>query len=89
MESNPRKIDFLSINLSNISLSTEALGVCGGVVIDMMNMPSMSAEELDGMLVAIRSLVGLENHLGFLMELAGLILFTNHQHTIIPTLQYV
>ena len=65
VESNPRKIDFLSINLSNISHSTDALSVCGGVVIDMMNLPSMSAEELDGMLVAIRSLLGSEKPFGF------------------------
>ena len=31
----------------------------------MMNMPSMNAEEIDGMLVAIRSLVGIEKPFGF------------------------
>ena len=62
---NPRSIDFLALNVNNLTHATDALTGCGGVVVDMMNMPSMNAEEIDGMLVAIRSLVGIEKPFGF------------------------
>jgi len=62
---NPRNIDFLSIDMQNLTLATEVLGSCGGTVIDMMRMPSMSAEEIDGLLVAVRSLLGVEKPFGF------------------------
>ena len=45
-------------------------------------MPSMNAEEIDALLVALRSLVGIEKPFGLLMVLAGLNLYIQPQHII-------
>lgn len=65
VQHNPRTIDFISIDTNNLSHCTDALSNCGGAVIDLMNMPSMNAEEIDGMLVSVRSLLGQEKPFGF------------------------
>ena len=62
---NPRTVDFISVEMNNLTHCIEALSSSGGAVINLMKMPSMDAEEIDGMLVAIRSLLGQEKPFGF------------------------
>ena len=62
---NPRNVDFISIGMSNLTHCTDALSDSGGAVVNLMKMPSMDAEEMDGMLVAIRSLLGQQKPFGF------------------------
>ncbi len=62
---NPRGIDFQIVNNSNIHYVENNLTICGGVVFDLMNLPSMNSEEIDGMLVAVRSLLGKEKPFAF------------------------
>ena len=62
---NPRTVDFISVEMNNLTHCTDALSICGGAVVNLMKMPSMDAEEIDGMLVAIRSLLGQEKPFGF------------------------
>tara|TARA_B100000609_G_scaffold97603_1_gene77703 strand:- start:386 stop:1960 length:1575 start_codon:yes stop_codon:yes gene_type:complete len=63
---NPRSVDFLLINTTNIVHCSEVLPQCGGLVVDLMQFPSMSAEELDGLLVALRSMLSIEKPFGFM-----------------------
>ena len=62
---NPRTVDFISVEMNNLTHCTDALPSSGGAVVNLMKMPSMDAEEIDGMLVAIRSLLGQEKPFGF------------------------
>ncbi len=62
---NPRTIDFAFISQANLNLIAPALTKCGGMVIDMMGLPSMNSEEIDGMLVSLRSLLGQDKPFGF------------------------
>ena len=62
---NPRTVDFISVEMNNLTHCIDALSSSGGAVINLMKMPSMDAEEIDGMLVAIRSLLGQEKPFGF------------------------
>ena len=62
---NPRTVDFISVEMNNLNHCTDALSSSGGAVVNLMKMPSMDAEEIDGMLVAIRSLLGQEKPFGF------------------------
>ena len=62
---NPRTVDFISVEMNNLTHCTDALSISGGAVVNLMKMPSMDAEEIDGMLVAIRSLLGQEKPFGF------------------------
>ena len=62
---NPRAIDFALISQANLNFIGPKLAQCGGMVIDMMGLPSMNAEEIDGMLVSLRSLLGQDKPFGF------------------------
>ena len=62
---NPRTVDFISVEMNNLTHCTDAISSSGGAVVNLMKMPSMDAEEIDGMLVAIRSLLGQEKPFGF------------------------
>lgn len=62
---NPRTVDFISVEMNNLTHCTDALSISGGAIVNLMKMPSMDAEEIDGMLVAIRSLLGQEKPFGF------------------------
>ena len=62
---NPRTVDFISVEMNNLNHCTDALSISGGAIVNLMKMPSMDAEEIDGMLVAIRSLLGQEKPFGF------------------------
>jgi glutamate synthase domain-containing protein 3 len=56
--SNPRNIDFLVVDQNNLSEVADMAAEAGGVIIDFTSMPSMNSEEIDGILVAIRSFMG-------------------------------
>ncbi|MEC8540845.1 MAG: hypothetical protein VXY53_03300 [Candidatus Thermoplasmatota archaeon] len=62
---NPRGIDFLSVEISNLTHVTDVINGSGGIVVNMLGMPSMNAEEIDAFLVALRSLLGIEKPFGF------------------------
>ena len=62
---NPRTVDFISVEMNNLNHCTDALSISGGAIVNLMKMPSMDAEEIDSMLVAIRSLLGQEKPFGF------------------------
>jgi len=62
---NPRTIDFALISQANLNFIGPKLTQCGGMVIDMMGLPSMNSEEIDGMLVSLRSLLGQDKPFGF------------------------
>ena len=61
----PRIIDFALVSISNLNFIGPSLSECGGLVIDMLGLPSMNSEEIDGMLVALRSLLGQEKPFAF------------------------
>ena len=63
---NPRSIDFTLLNSSNLTDAPELLGNSGGVVVDLDDLPSMNSEEIDGFLVAIRTLLGMEKTVSFI-----------------------
>lgn len=56
VEENPRAVDILMLNRSNLLSAGDALPSAGGFAIDLTNLPPMDAEQLDGLLVALRSL---------------------------------
>ena len=56
VEQEPRAVDVLLVNRSNLLLVRDALSGAGGCMIDLSNLPPMDAEQLDGLLVALRSL---------------------------------
>lgn len=56
VEQEPRAVDVLLVNRSNLLLVRDALPGAGGCMIDLSNLPPMDAEQLDGLLVALRSL---------------------------------
>ena len=63
---NPRTVDFISVEMKQSEHTAQTpYRISGGVIVNLMKMPSMDAEEIDGMLVAIRSLLGQEKPFGF------------------------
>ena len=62
---NPREIDILIVDTNNLHKLQDILKSSGGAVIDLMNLPNMTSEEIDGMLVAIRTLLGREKPFAF------------------------
>ena len=65
VSNNPRIIDFALVSIGNLNFIGPSLSECGGIVIDMLGLPSMNSEEIDGMLVALRSLLGQEKPFAF------------------------
>ena len=53
---NPRAVDVVLVSRANVLHVSEALPGAGGFVIDLSNLPPMDAEQLDGLLVALRSM---------------------------------
>ena len=53
---NPRAVDVLLVSRGNVLRVSEALPGAGGFVIDLSDLPPMDAEQLDGLLVALRSM---------------------------------
>ena len=56
VEELPRAVDILMLNRNNLLSIGGALPSAGGFAIDLTNLPPMDAEQLDGLLVALRSL---------------------------------
>lgn len=52
----PRAVDVLMVARENLLDIREALPSAGGFAIDLQNLPPMDAEELDGLMVALRSM---------------------------------
>ena len=65
----PRNIDFTLLNSTNLADAPELLGSSSGVVVDLDDLPSMNSEEIDGFLVAVRTLLGMEKTVAFLNSL--------------------
>ena len=65
VSTNPRAIDFALISQANLNFIGPKLAQCGGMVIDMMGLPSMNSEEIDGMLVSLRSLLSQDKPFSF------------------------
>lgn len=57
---NPRPIDILIIDRDNLCDVGVMSKNCGGFAIDMDSLPAINSEEIDGLLVAMRALVGTE-----------------------------
>ena len=56
VEEQPRAVDILMVNRTNLLLTAEALPSAGGFAIDLNDLPPMDAEQLDGLMVALRSM---------------------------------
>lgn len=66
---NPRPVDYVLLDQHNIADAPEMLKVCAGVVIDFDHLPAMNSEQIDGILVAIRTLIGKDKPFAFLNAL--------------------
>ena len=65
-QSNPRPIDFALISQHNLADAPELLAASAGAVFDFDDLPAMNSEQLDGFLVAVRTLLGREKPFGML-----------------------
>ncbi|MGA0380787.1 MAG: hypothetical protein ACO3NJ_08370, partial [Candidatus Poseidoniaceae archaeon] len=63
VEDNPRPIDVLSLNIRSLATLAEYSGTVAGACIDFDSLPSMTDEELDGLLVILRTLLNPESPL--------------------------
>ena len=62
----PRPIDLVLLDSENISSAPELLEQSNGLLVDLDDLPAMNSEELDGFIVAVRTLLGIEKTVGFL-----------------------
>ena len=53
---NPRAVDVLLVGRQNLTEMADAMSQAGGFAIDLEALPPMDAEQLDGLLVALRSM---------------------------------
>lgn len=65
LRDNPRTLDFVLLDTENLANAPELLNECGGVVADLEELPAMNSEEIDGFIVAIRTLLGVEKPVAF------------------------
>lgn len=56
VEHEPRAVDMLLIHATNLSSLPDDLPKAGGFAIDLERLPPMNAEQIDGLLVAVRAL---------------------------------
>ena len=66
----PRAVDVLLVDRNNLTAVPEALSGAGGFAIDLEHLPPMDAEQLDGLLVALRSMAT-ENAPAVLVDAIG------------------
>ena len=66
---NPRNNDFLIVDQFNLSEISKFIGDSGGFVVDLSALPSMNSEEIDGILVALRSLCGKQKPFAILSDI--------------------
>ena len=52
----PRAVDILMVSRDNLLTVADALESAGGFAIDLQGLPPLNAEQLDGLLVAVRSM---------------------------------
>ena len=62
----PRPIDFVFIDASNLADAPELLEHSSGMVVDLDDLPAMNSEEIDGFVVATRTLLGMDKPVSFL-----------------------
>ena len=75
---NPRPIDIVQLNLQSLCNLIATAPVASGVCIDMDSLPSMNPEEIDGLLVAIRTLMTSESPI---MTLQGISRIQSHHQS--------
>lgn len=63
---NPRPIDIVLLNSSNLADAPESLKDSNGVMVDIDDLPAMNSEEIDGFIVAVRTLIGMDKTIAFL-----------------------
>ena len=61
VKSEPRNIDILLVDSENMAMAGEWLSTAAGFAIDLSTIPSLNAEAMEGLLVALRSMCGLDN----------------------------
>ena len=66
----PRPIDFVFIDATNLADAPELLGNSSGMVVDLDDLPAMNSEEIDGFIVATRTLLGVEKPVSFLNSIS-------------------
>ena len=67
--SNPRSVDFVILDRHNLADAPELLEAAAGMVIDFDNLPALNSEQIDGILVALRTLLGRDKPFAFLNAL--------------------
>ena len=75
---NPRPIDIVQLNLQSLCNLISTAPVVSGVCIDMDSLPSMNPEEIDGLLVAIRTLMTTQSPI---MTLQGISRIQSHHQS--------
>lgn len=63
---NPRPVDFVLLDSENLADAPELLEISNGALADIDDLPAMNSEEIDGFIVAVRTLLGMEKTIGFL-----------------------
>ncbi|MDA8546712.1 hypothetical protein N9L11_02900 [Euryarchaeota archaeon] len=63
---NPRPIDIVLLNASNLADAPESLKDANGVMVDIDDLPAMNSEEIDGFIVAVKTLIGMDKTIAFL-----------------------
>ncbi|MBT7064535.1 MAG: hypothetical protein HN923_07570 [Euryarchaeota archaeon] len=66
----PRLVDFSLIDTSNLADAPELLENSSGMVVDLDDLPAMNSEEIDGFIVATRTLLGMEKPISFLNSIS-------------------
>ena len=61
VKSEPRNIDILLLDSENMVMAGEWLSTAAGFAIDLSSIPPLNAEAMEGLLVALRSMCGLDN----------------------------
>ena len=65
LRENPRPLDFVFLDTDNLADAPELLDECSGVVVDLDELPAMNSEEIDGFVVAVRTLLGMDKPVSF------------------------
>ena len=63
---NPRNNDLLIIDTENLADVSISVSQSGGLILDFTSLPSMGSEEIDGLLVALRSMAGRQKPYGII-----------------------
>ena len=66
----PRPIDFVLIDSTNLADAPELLEHSSGMVVDLDELPAMNSEEIDGFIVATRTMLGTDKAVSFLNSIS-------------------